>query len=425
MGDIHLPDGGRLVDRQDDAFPPALANRIFPDTLQGCLRRVIALVEDDPDLRCILFTGDLTSRGDLADYGECVDLFTRALRTLVPQICDPNKLHAVPGNHDIDRSLCTPDSTDLEVKFAPLAAAWEAAGLPILAVKGVRSSRIESLNHEKGELLVFSLNSCYGCGEKRSLPEEVQEQLYALLKEKARDMDEGAFALVGEQLDTPAFLADDVDDLTERLSSLEATCLPIVVSHHNLLPQSTPRLAVYTELINGGMMRSRLVNSPTPVVYCHGHIHDDPVEVVMAPEEDGVQNPLVLVSAPEFRKGFNVLEFVFTGEGLPLGCTVMPYRTRSDGEVRENVTQREGIRFRSLADYLRFQEDTFVALLRKLKSTTRARFPRVLAMAREDRRDISEQDLAAELRQAHWFGLVRILNIDVVPMHWQIRRMIP
>ncbi len=36
------------------------------------------------------------------------------------------------------------------------------------------------------------------------------------------------------------------------------------------------RIAPYTEVVNGGNVRRRLTNCGKPVVYLHGHIHDDP-----------------------------------------------------------------------------------------------------------------------------------------------------
>ena len=59
--------------------------------------------------------------------------------------------------------------------------------------------------------------------------------------------------------------------------------LSVIVAHHNLLPQRLPRLAPYTELVNGGALRASLGELGKPVLYLHGHIHEDPIEILRSP----------------------------------------------------------------------------------------------------------------------------------------------
>ena len=294
LGDIHLPDVKSLTntDSKDDGFPTSLANIIGLNPLQAVMREVVHFCEKERhSIAAILICGDLTSRGDLAGYQECLNYLQSNLRLATSTVWQPERIHAVPGNHDIDRTKCDPAHTDLFIKFEALSSAWANLGLPILPVKGVRRTHVE-LKGQTAE--VFSLNSCLGCGEQLALPKKIKSQLHALLQPFLTSPD--AFDLIGHQLDTPAFDKEHLHALLSAIADLPATSVPIVLAHHNLLPQAVPRIEIYTEVINGGMMRSRLAQCSHPVIYSHGHIHEDPVEVVSFPKT--TEGRLVSVSAP-------------------------------------------------------------------------------------------------------------------------------
>lgn len=78
--------------------------------------------------------------------------------------------------------------------------------------------------------------------------------------------------------------------------------------------QRMTRLAPYTELVNSGAVRASLMEAGRPILYLHGHIHTDPVEVLSVPGGDA----LVCISAPAAEDGFNIIEVVFTRSGKPL-----------------------------------------------------------------------------------------------------------
>lgn len=120
----------------------------------------------------------------------------------------------------------------------------------------------------------------------------------------------------GKQLDTPAFVEDHLSRLQRQVSTLSNNLIPIVMAHHNILAQATPRVSAYAEVLNGGLVRSRLSNLGTPAIYCHGHIHDDPVETVEAASV--AHGKLVLVSAPALWKSFNMLGIEFGFQGIPI-----------------------------------------------------------------------------------------------------------
>jgi hypothetical protein len=67
-----------------------------------------------------------------------------------------------------------------------------------------------------------------------------------------------------------------------------------------------------------------------PVIYLHGHIHQDPIELIQVPDGTVV----VSVAAPEITSGFNVIEIVYTRTMLPLACRVAKWRFDQAGYLR-------------------------------------------------------------------------------------------
>jgi hypothetical protein len=268
---------------------------------------------------------------------------------------------------------------------------------------------------------VLALNSCIGCGERRYLPEAIRTELTQLLEDYAAEhCDELVFRL-GEQLDTPLFLENDISILSEELRDLAEEVMPIVVAHHNLLPQALVKVAPYGELLNGGFFRTQLSSLDRPILYCHGHIHDDPIEVVGLPERH--HSGIACISAPKFIRGFNVLEVTYGRAGFPLGCEVRPFRCRSNGIREAGATVRIPLHTRSAAETA--CDESMVGLLKCL-SRDFVRFAAVLEQAR-DRADApsSEECLAAVLHEAEWIGLVEILNRSDTCGMWQVRRSAP
>jgi len=293
IGDIHFPESSTeaVSDVKDGGFPSAVAEKISLRPLQCVMRALAKELESQP--QAILFCGDLTSKGNVSGYGACL----RYLKDLINfKRWKAKNIHAVPGNHDVDRSKIDPAGKDLFGKFEPFSQLWRDSGLPILAVESCRTTRIALHKHKDSGVHVFSLNSSLGCGEKRFLPPEIADNLERILKEYELKVGKpAAFPLLGETLDTPAFDQNTVNGLCDSIRALSTANIPIVVAHHNILPQALPRLAMYTETINAGIVRSRLSHLQRPVLYCHGHIHDYPLEVIHEPEYMGSR--LVCISA--------------------------------------------------------------------------------------------------------------------------------
>ena len=419
IGDIHYPDhkDNVFADIRDKAVSTSLIGAIAPPKLQTVMRKVAEVARKD-GVSGLLLCGDFTSRGDLAQYDECVRYVHTALDIANPSSWQPDAVHAVPGNHDVNRSRCDPAREDLTIKFEALRGAWDRIGLSILPIDGIRATALAPAGHS---LRLVSINSCMGCGEPRHLPESIRGDLETLLRRYETTADPSdAFALIGEQLDTPAFTHEDVDALIADINALDDTCLPIVLAHHNLLPQALLRVDLYTELLNSGLTRSRLTSCKRPILYCHGHIHSDPVEQII--DQRNPSGKVTVVSAPELVDGFNLITVHFAANDAPVGCEITKYRTQHhggvdvDGIVRVPLVGTDAVS--------RFASDDLRHLIRMTNSQQR-RFDDLWIQFKTDVRNVQRQTIRELLVEAEWLSLVEIEDRNVPFQNWKIRRVEP
>ena len=413
IGDIHYPEryNERLEDIKDKALPAEVANQMVQIPLQAVVRQAAREIEADP-VSGYLVSGDLTSKGVFKAYEECLDFLLKAftLKT-IPH----DRIHAVPGNHDFDRSLADP--VDPSKKFDQISAAWQSRGIPVLAVKGVRHTTVKL---GSAAVAIYSLNSCLGCGEKRHLPHEVANELEVVISGYTSKVGMSkAFEVVGEQLDSPGFVQQEIDDVFYSARKLESQVVPLVLSHHNLLPQALPRLEIYTEVMNAGRVRSAFTSVERTVLYCHGHIHDDVVELVEIPGSNGSR--LAAIAAPELARGFNIIQLEYGEKGTALGCKVLRF---SYDWHSGQVTPRE---LRIPLNRLTYQRAMSVghsglkAIMSKL-GNKEIRFQDAFESTKWPDDEPSRTRFADALSEACWFGLVEIGNSERPPDAWWITK---
>lgn len=433
LGDIHFPDaiGAKLADRKDSGISAALTASITPQRLPIVFSEITRLI-DKHGITAILMCGDLTSYGDIDAYTECVQYLNKTL-DLVDR-WQPDRVHVVPGNHDVNRRLAD-RTAEILPKFEPLEAAWSEIGFSDVLATGTRRSTIQN---GAGAVDLFSLNSCVGCGEHRYLPDRIRDQVVSLIR--SYDVHEvvppEVFDLVAEQLDTPAFDIDDFNRVTQTIEQLAPESLPVLLAHHNLLPQALLRVEVYTELINSGLVRSRLIDCGKPVIYLHGHIHDDPAEIIS--KGTAGDSSLICISAPEITEGFNRLDIYFSSSGLPLGCILTPFRFTRHASVKAGKCTRIPL----------VSPDTFAANGSELAQTVveavinppvktdpsvetnhLASTPQIMrfndirdAVRERTGKQTRDNTVVDAVREAHWFGLIRVDGIEQPQMHWHIAR---
>jgi Calcineurin-like phosphoesterase len=416
IGDIHFPEDKdkSLVDFKDHGISKSFVERASPNSMSAVMREVVKLCSEDDALDGVLLCGDLTSNGDLDGYKECLKYLDRTIEIAGNSRWEKEQIHAVPGNHDIDRDLCDPDSEGTLKQFIPLSSAWDELQRPILATDTHREVKY---SRDSCAANIYSLNSCFGCGERRCLPDIIANELYSLLRKELEGNTNptNTFALTGEQLDTPAFDYNHISNISGLIKDLEQLTIPIVLSHHNILPQIIPRIQIYTEAINAGLVRSHLCELGRPVLYCHGHIHDNPTEIINSGKHG--TGSLISISSPRFIDGFNIIQIEYGYKHMPIGCTVFQYRRQNNGNVEKDNSVR--LPFWQVSDYQQYGDERFLLLLSNIDRDI-LRFPKL-----QKNMNMKKPTLSKLLLEAEWFGLIGIYDRESSCDFWQIERIVP
>lgn len=411
VGDLHLPlalTERKTIDDKDRAFPVQVKKTISSSPTKTVYKNLYdQIISEKYD--AILFMGDLTDKGNLANYAGAVNFLAQALQIGRGRRNEHQKVGFVPGNHDIDRRLSS--LPDLREKFRPLNEALTSAGLPALPI----SNEIElNISKVSAHTKVVLMNSCWGCGAKEFIPDVFRDSISEAIRSTLGEGGEKELAqYYNRQLDTPAFSNESVTRIHQaRLNTPEDT-LEVYVAHHNLLPQRFPRLAPYTELVNSGAMRATLTSGTKPTIYLHGHIHEDPIEIIRTPEGAN----LISISAPMSADGFNVIEVAFTETGLPLSCTITPWRFNPAGIFSSVSPMRVSLlsgrrrsRNSSVPDLLRFILERGSAFWEEIKNHTPQFF-----------RDQTDALLIEGLEHLSADSLVIIDNYTMSPKNWIVR----
>ncbi|MDA9416423.1 hypothetical protein XH81_16425 [Bradyrhizobium sp. CCBAU 25360] len=330
IGDVHLPTAGRsggVLDDKDSRFPSDLKKIISSTPIKQVFRKIYELTESG-QIAGLVFMGDLTDFGKIDGYIACAKYIATALQIGAKGQNSKMPVGIIPGNHDIDRTLAKEAS--FIAKFKPLVAALAAEGLPAIPVTDPTWLDLDTPGASIGLVL---LNSCWGCGSKEFIPAEFRDDVQEAIEKALQrgEHEKKIAAYYDRQFDTPAFSNDTIEKLLNSTPSASECSVLIVAAHHNLLPQRQTRLAPYTELVNSGAVRSALLELDRPVLYLHGHIHQDPIELLQVPGGAVVAS----IAAPEIVAGFNIIELVFTRTMMPLTCRVIKWRFDQGGYLRQ------------------------------------------------------------------------------------------
>ena len=417
IGDLHH--GGQqaqsFVDDHDSAFSRELVTLLNPQPIEDNLRAIILAVQNE-GCDAVVAMGDVVDKGNKALYSAGLHLL---LDALISDNEVKGKTIVLPGNHDINRNDAL---ISIAAKFEHIHAAITDIGLSPVPMDDVRTL---SLAHGTSRAALFALNSCIGCGERRLLPERIGRQIEELISSHIRD---AAFSATGttqfpdmltqyyEQLDTPAFSNDAMNKLqTAALSfNTDSASAFVVAAHHNLLSQAQPRIAPYSELINGGQFRNLLLEFDRPIIYLHGHTHTDPIEIVQQPARDGAL--LVCISAPELRRGFNIVEILFNQTGAAFGCRVRPYRTADGGKPKEQAP----IKIPFYRHVQQAMSQLNGAILNVIFEKQTIYWPDLQTELKSKEYDISDQDLSYAIRELSWNSYLLLHNEEQPIMRWRM-----
>ncbi|MER8486571.1 metallophosphoesterase [Mesorhizobium sp. M1322] len=376
--------------------------------IKNVFKRIYQIIASE-SVDAVLFMGDFTDYGKLPGFDACCKYIAGALQLGKNNIFEQMPTGIVPGNHDIDRALAGNAGT---AKFSTLSKALATHGLPNIPVN--LPTRMDLRQAGLGSS-VYLLNSCWGCGEKLYIPAEFGDAINAAIDAVIGGPggERALSAYYNRQLDTPAFSDSTIASVVEAISECPADDMPIIVAHHNLLPQRLPRLAPYTELVNSGALRSSLMELDRPVLYLHGHIHEEPVETLHAPGNA----PLVIVSAPLITKGFNVIEIVFAPGSVPIVCNVLPYRFDGSGVLRKFPEMKVPLTGKRRRGTFPTKNSLYSKLIEKRTSY----WSEILAFFPDTLQRPSDEELIQLLELLLAEGLVEIDNYELPYQAWIAR----
>lgn len=422
VGDIHYPEarkGPLPIDLKDKAFPPGLIQKLGIPPLQAVVREIQGQMRKR-QIDAIAFMGDLTHKGDNDGLSECISYIKKSFLDYITSYKASVPAIVVPGNHDV--IVPATGITDIESKFGVFNEALKANGLPEICVDQAQQYEITA----KGvKAHLYAVNSCVGCSEKRSIPDDVKKQIAEEIKHKLSGagidgMDcENILEQAFERLDVPAVHVDAIDRICSDINDAEIDIANILVAHHNLIPQAIPRISPYTEMVNGGDFRASLLDIHKPLIYLHGHVHNDPVEVIKRPRDMG--GMIILVSAPMLEDGFNIIEVAFSDANLPLGCSIHPYRLSTSGHIKSGKVISIPF-WPHMPNYGVLAQLSRDALSILMASPTTYYGDLVRACEKIAVKIDSEDLLAQALRELQWLGFISIDNHDNPYSHWRIQR---
>lgn len=335
IGDLHYDELLKATTKPDakDAFAPSglVPSHVRPIAPEAAKKLAQAINSKTNPV--IAICGDLTSRGDLTVFEAALKYLAGILNLNEHPSLEASSVHLVPGNHDVDWKDSMPYVDLGPGRFNSLVARVDTSGLGIPITTTLRHSSISTAGGSKVEFL--SLNSCRGAGAPREFPavnDAILDQLKEIALERGVDL---SVALVDaaksvdcphELLDIPLVHPDDLVRLTEVVSCLARSRLPIILAHHGFLPQGVPRFNPYTEMVNGGAVREMLLYLSRPIMYLHGHIHRGTSEVLQGGPDGSRGGPVVVISAPPLSEGFNEICIEFDNSHEPLGLTIRRHR---------------------------------------------------------------------------------------------------
>lgn len=427
VGDVHFPSVQAetpKIDNKDPSFPDPTVMSGRETRLDIVSRHCAEVAKQGCD--AMVFMGDLTTQSDVPSMKTCA----KYLRgRIADYLCAPDEIDGkilfVPGNHDVERPAKPTKSFRMNAykKFKAFEKALLDAGFSQNSVEEVSELQ---LAHGNFEVDIYGINTCIGCGELRVIPEDVKQEISTNIqeilsnlkpKDSVAEWDKDFIDALSERIDAPVIEASIINELTRKFSAIEAkgnshNFVPVVVGHHNLLPQMVPRVSTYSEMVNSGRLRHFLRTSPFPVLYLHGHIHTDPIETVSG-HEDG-QHGVIAVSAPLFQDGFNKIDIAFDSQSKPLGVRIEQFRYDKTGMRERTPVIRMPFQFG------RFRLSRTQPLARKIFELLIDGRTRYFSDIHDHFNASNKEQIANALSELEWLGSVEIRNLDSSPENWQV-----
>jgi 3',5'-cyclic AMP phosphodiesterase CpdA len=433
LGDIHYPDlisTSPLVDHKDKGLSTATVGAVSSTRIADIARGITRIRTEEKNLVAIVLTGDLTTKGSVPGYRECLTFLHGALQSSDIAYWQNRRLLAVPGNHDINRSsIVSGDS--LEDKFSPLSQAWKdvygtdnvlTVGMPI-------PCDLPPPGPDNPSVRFLPLNTCFLCGEYRAFPDQIREEVLKLLSAVKSTASPDAFEkMMSEQIDCPAAARQHVEAIEQHILDSDTNSVSVVFGHHPLLAQPMPRVDGYNEMLNAGFVRETILETRRNVIYLHGHIHQDPLLTINSPMRGS--HRIIHISAPALEDGFNLIRIYFSQEtGQPLGMELVQHRFGD----HLGLVKRPPIKLRLIDQtelWSEIDQPWMDYILSKLISPQSViRFNELLRnvpLSLKGSTDVAEQtaSLADALIILELLEIIEIVNREKAPTVWHCQRKI-
>jgi Calcineurin-like phosphoesterase len=404
IGDIHYPDidtEQRLLLLRDKSFPTKMSDTLPNSSYSVVINELIKEAQEDP--LAILVSGDLTTEGGIDGYNACLQFLKERMAPFLYKESG-EKLLIVPGNHDLDRDKVS--ESCLYDKFNPIKEAISRENFAELPISEAKFGLIK-----KGSSVVFilRLNSCVGCGDIRHYPEEIRSTIKELLERIKNETEKKLLDKLCNELDSPIFIENDIHNSIEFIKKHGDEHLPIILAHHNLLPQRVTRIEMYPEILNGGCLRDQLIRLNRPVLFLHGHTHDDPIEIIKSPFFENakiicISAPLLLPNKKYNTKtiGFNKIRIFFRDE-LLVGCEITCYRLNGSWMDSSSVQRIRLLGKKDPSEYMTSFEEQIYSYI----DSQRVSFKKIKKRYINDSsQEISYDDIEKAIEALDWFGFV-------------------
>lgn len=417
LGDVHYPDWSNertTLDEKDGSVAPSILKHLTHVPMREVLNSISQQANNHEN--GVIAMGDFTSRGDKAALNAALNHLSWLTKDA--RIADSKPvLFGVPGNHDVNRDDAI--SMGIDGKFDEMNRMARLAGWCEFPVMDAIHHQIRVEKSAKVHL--FLINTTLGSWEKYLLPEALQPALEndqlptgmvtgKVDAELVPTVESNAGGLIDDyydQLDTPFVSAKSLNTLIETISKIPQKEVVVICGHHNLLPQAIPRISPYAELMNSGIFRQALLKLARPIVYLHGHIHEDRIEKIEDPRLRGSR--IYCVGAPALTEGYNALHFYFDPKGNAIAMRLVPWRFSEEKKIFSESKQNRLTA--NLMAHNRFRKSKLaIATSEVLKNLSRANFQELVEEIDDD--SVERQEIESSLIELAVLGEVEIEHID-------------
>lgn len=439
IGDLHYPDW-KTEKAPVDLKSNTIAQSIIEDFSDSSLEQVLAGISgrvSKPDVDAIAFMGDFTSLGDAKKLAQAAHHMTHLCRPTLSGRLNRPQLLAVPGNHDVNREAALAEGPMLKFSnfcnvFASLGWSTPDLSAPV---------HFDLLGQSQQVVHAVLLNTSIGCWEATTVPAHVWKELNGeRLNEPPIETEvhsqtpaevapavprnrapahhyQSRLIQYYQQLDCPYFSVEALDAVTQRAADVPESTPILIIGHHNIMPQRTPRISPFGEVLNAGTVRRALLSTNRTLIFLHGHIHQDPIEIISDPKYS--KSKIISISAPLISNGWNEISFYFDENARGLGIRIDRQRIDLEGD---NPTLRtlsplfaplHELRKGTLSNAAL---ELYLSLRKKLKRGEKKTY----YISQLANHDLPEDEAATLSLELFWSGVVHIDNLEHHTTDWRI-----